>query len=154
MDEQTARIVPDMGRKKKNTYCIGPVVSYKTPKFYELGPRTELPVISKNGVLSVGLDGENTIMAFPNPGAHELVVNYELVGDIDSKIAQTVIEYLDKVSGVPVLYVFPTMMYVCDDYRNTYWMHLNHASRRDLNYQLKLRRRIIERIFEKTRGVI
>ena len=62
------------------------------------------------------------------------------------KMASTVIEYLDKETGKPVLMLFPTTCYIFDGYENNYMQHLNHASRRDFEHQIKMREQCINKM--------
>jgi hypothetical protein len=70
---------------------------------------------------------------------------YATLVDLDKKTASTIIEYLDKDTNQPVLYVFPHGVHINDGYETTYAKHLNHASRRDLDKQIKLRQELASR---------
>ena len=68
---------------------------------------------------------------------------YQDMAKFDEKTATTIIEYLDMSSGKPVLYIFPTGMHIIDEYKNDYATHLNHATRRDIARQIKLRQKLL-----------
>lgn len=55
------------------------------------------------------------------------------------RMSATIIEYLDKDNGKPVIQLYPESSYVFEEYKHDYMSHLNHASRRDLLRQLALR---------------
>lgn len=126
--------------KKKNTYSIkfSHLTNYDA---FELCRHTPLVVVKKNGeTIEHGTWDATT--PFPNPGAHEMGILFErMKGFMGEKIATTIIEYLDKDNGKPVLTLFPTYGHVHDGYENDFMAHLNHASRKDLAYQLLLRHR-------------
>ncbi|MDE5615768.1 MAG: hypothetical protein K2I81_02970 [Alphaproteobacteria bacterium] len=60
-------------------------------------------------------------------------------------MATTIIEYLDKETNKPVATLFPTYLHIHDGYDNSFYTHLNHASRKDLQYQIMLRRKALEK---------
>ena len=60
------------------------------------------------------------------------------------KMASTIVEYLDKETGRPVLMLVPTTCHIFDGYENNYMERLNHASRRDLEYQMRKREMLID----------
>ncbi len=128
--------------KKKNTYKImfGPFPDYK---MFELCKTTPLAIIELNGVRQDTSSGWLSAKDFPNPCANEMARNKsadtEIMGE---KLATTIIEYLDKNTGKPVIQIYPGMIYVFDEYESDYMSHLNHKSRRDLQYQINLREKI------------
>jgi len=136
-------------KKKKNTYIVhlGGMI---TPGMHELCSSTPLVVVKLNGVPT-----ENTQKAFatctrfPNPGACQMEVlffdapEWRIIAT--DKTAQTIIEYLDKESGKPVLVLYPTghasSLVPGMDVNTVVATRLNHASRRDFIRQYK---RIVE----------
>ena len=62
---------------------------------------------------------------------------------LGSKISTQIIEYLDKATGKPVIQVYPDSFYIFDGYEENCMAHLNHASRRDLNKQIELRKKLL-----------
>ncbi len=132
-------------RKKKNTYVIDVCRSTTSPLF-EFAKSTHVVVTTKNGT-SVQTPGPfKDLTAFPNPGAFEMILNYPQLLPINKKLAETVIEYLDKDTGATVCYLFPTTIHLCDGYKDSYLAHLNHATRQDLDHQMKIRHAMIMRV--------
>lgn len=125
--------------KKKNTYSIkfAHMVNYA---MFELCSATPLVVVKKNGTV-IKQSGWDVTTEFPNPGALEMGMHFKPLKDhIGEKMATTIIEYLDKETNRPVVTLFPTYLYIHDGYDNNFHMHLNHASRKDLQYQITMRR--------------
>lgn len=128
--------------KKKNTYKImfGPFTDYA---MFELSKTTPLAIIEINGVRQNTSSGWISAKDFPNPCASEMARNHradtEIMGE---KLATTIIEYLDKDTNKPVIQIYPGMFYVFDEYESDYMSHLNHKSRRDLQYQMNLREKL------------
>lgn len=93
----------------KNTYIVE-VSFFSGAHFFADAVSTPLAVIEKNGkkVQNVN-NGWLTTTQFPNPGANELVANYDLYSKkIGKKEAGTILEYLDKDTKKPVVLLFPT----------------------------------------------
>lgn len=130
--------------KKKNTYSIkfSHLINYED-FLYCLN--TPLVVITKNGH-PIKQTGWDTAQSFPNPGAVRMGVNFELLRSVmGKKMATTIIEYLDKETNKPVVTLFPTYIHIHPEYTNGYLKHLNHASRKDLNYQIQLRFKALQK---------
>lgn len=128
-----------ISKKKKNTYTIMFNVMSEH-EMLDLCKSAKLPVIEINGVKQEAKTGWITCLPFPNPCATEMVTGHEILREVmGDKISATIIEYLDKYTGKPVVQVYPEGWYVFDKYEADYMLHLNHASRRDLNKQLRLR---------------
>lgn len=145
--EQTQKpeISPNhISKKKKNTY----VITYNVMadiKLFGMCPTTPLPVIEINGVKQDTTSGGYIKgLKFPNPCANDMVRSYDILREImGERISATIIEYLDKDTGKPVIQVYPEGWYVFDNYGPDYMTRLNHASRRDLKHQLKIRDNMI-----------
>lgn len=130
--------------KKKNTYSIkfGHLVNYN---MFELCRETPLVIVKKNGEV-IPQTGWDVATLFPNPGAMEMGMHFKLLKEyIGEKLATTIIEYLDKETNKPVVTVFPTQVHIHDGYGDNFHKHLNHASRKDLVYQVMMRRRALEK---------
>lgn len=127
-----------MSQKKKNTY----IINFNTFCDYDLfSGCKEVPMAVKceNSKITETLGGFVETKKFPNPCAAEMAINHkknsEIMGD---KIASTVIEYLDKETGKPVVQLYPDAYHVFDDDDN-FRDRLNHASRRDFKRQIEKR---------------
>lgn len=132
-------------KKKKNTYTIT-FNTFADPTMWKWCRNTPLAVVKKNGI-KIENDGWIAATPFPNPGASEMRENFKsLKSNIGEKMATTIIEYLDMKTGTPVVTVFPTYVHIHDGYEENYQEHLNHASRKDLDYQIMMRRRALEKI--------
>ncbi|MBQ2017646.1 MAG: hypothetical protein II208_03945 [Alphaproteobacteria bacterium] len=137
-----------ISKKKKNTYTIMFNVMSDN-ELMSLCKSSKLPVIEINGVKQEAKKGWITCLSFPNPCATEMVTSHDILREVlGDKISATIIEYLDKYTGKPVVQVYPEGWYVFDKYEADYMLHLNHASRRDLNKQLKLREEKIKEYLE------
>lgn len=71
---------------------------------------------------------------------------YKDFAPIMGKLAQTIIEYLDKDTNETVAILFPTNEIMCREDYPDFEKRLNHASRKDLQYQMKLREKYLKRI--------
>lgn len=133
-----------ISKKKKNTYIITFNVMADNTLFAS-SPATPLPVVEVNGVKQDTTSGGYIKgLKFPNPCASEMVRSHDILHEImGNRISATIIEYLDKDTGKPVVQVYPEGWYVFDNYGPDYMRHLNHASRRDLKHQLKIRDNMI-----------
>lgn len=126
-------------KKKKNTYVVH-LNAEITPDAFKLCAYTPLVVEQKNGINI--FEPKSTTM-FPIPGACEMENLYrqapewrEIAGD---KTAQTIIEYLDKKTGIPVLILYPTghinSLVVNENVDTVAATRLNHASRQDFQHK-------------------
>lgn len=132
-------------QKKKNTYILKISGLLITPGIFAMCKSTPLPVIVKNGEQTQSASGWMAATSFPNPGALHMQMEYKFLEPyMGEKMASTIVEYLDKETGKPVLMLFPTTCYIFDGYENNYMEHLNHASRRDLQYQMHKRELLID----------
>lgn len=129
-------------QKKKITYVIEYSLFYD-PTVWQFCAEIALPTAKING--QSNQDGWKTLTPFPKPGAYDMAAQREALFKImGEKMSTTIIEYLDKETNKPVVTVFPTYVHIHDGYEDNYQEHLNHMSRKDLNYQIMMRRRALE----------
>ena len=141
-----------VSRKKKNTYEIALSGAMVDTSYFRLCKATPLAVIILNGKqVQENTTGFLSCTEFPNPYASEMQSVYNQMAGFDKKIATTIIEYLDKDTAKPVLYVFPHSIHINDGYKENYEEHLNHASRQDLEKQINLRKKILDAISQNRR---
>lgn len=124
--------------KKKNTYKIEMSTPLYNPTLFQLCQTTPMPVDQKNGT-EVSRDTWRTCVRFPTYGAQKMIKMYKHIQPVMGDVARTIVEYLDKESGKPVAYLFPTDLYCMADLSR-----LNHASRQDLNKQIRIRENMLE----------
>lgn len=139
--------IPDnhTSKKKKNTYIItfNVMIDGTLSGLYQM---TSLPIIEINGQKQNTTGRTINCKAFPNPCAADILYSHEVLQEImGEKMSATIIEYLDKTTGTPVIQVYPEGWYVFDEYEKDYMTHLNHASRRDLKHQLTIREQMINK---------
>lgn len=124
-----------MQKIKKKTY----VVRMDTAVDYDLcyrADKTPYVVETVNGQPAC-----QYLRDFPNPDAHAIYAIAGLLKEImGDRLAHTVIEYLDKKTGAPVAYVFPTYEHLV---RPDAMKRMNHLSRRDFEYECELRRNLV-----------
>ena len=139
-------------KKKKNTYiiCFDMMIN---PSWYEYCKCTPLVVEQKNGQNTFNPGSAiQTATPFPNPGAYAMWNLYkeapewrEIAG---AKTAKTIIEYLDKTTGEPVLIVYPTghvkSLVANEDENTVAATRLNHATRQDLERQWKRTQELVK----------
>ena len=131
-------------KKKKNTIIVE-MSSFNNPAYFSLCKRTPLRAIKVNGEeLKQPDTGWVNTMLFPNPCAAEMKTISEQLSKVDSVVANTIIEYLDKDTGQLVITLFPHGGVTEDKYDEDYEKHLNHATRQDLKRQIELRRKLWE----------
>lgn len=133
--------------KKKNTYVIQLDNLLAQPELLGGCREMPLPVVKTNGVSSQATGVWMRAKSFPNPAAHDMVVAFKQLKPIMNETASTIIEYLDKETGVPVVQLYPTMAYIMTGFEDNYMSRLNHASRRDFMYQLNKRRAAVKKVF-------
>ncbi len=128
-----------MSKKQKNTY----ILSFNTlinKGIFSMCKATPVPLIYINGEKQESNTGWIKTKDFPNPSANEMAQRYiENAQKMGDKIATTVIEYLDKDTKQPVLQLYPTTIHIFSGYEQNYKSHLNHATRRDLDKEIKKR---------------
>lgn len=140
--------------KRKNTYVVHLDTEFNMPAFWEEFSKSPLTVLIKNGekVQEVGRCMRCT--KFPNPGAIQMHREYRYLAQVDKKLASTVVEYLDKDTGAPVALLYPTDLYVYEEYRdNDFLAHLNHASRQDFVRQMDLRTKMLDKAIAMGQGL-
>ena len=131
---------------KKNTYVID--CSNFNYLLFSEQPITPLIIIEKNGkpISDFGTSKKTPSLQFPNPCAYEMTINYKNFESVMGKLAQTIIEYLDKDTNETVAILFPTNEIMCREDYPDFEKRLNHESRKDLQYQMKLREKYLKRI--------
>lgn len=137
-----------ISHKKKNTYTITFNVMAQLDLF-DMCENTPLPIVCVNGQ-EYPKTGFIQSRQFPNPCAADMAKKHSVLAEImGDKISTTIIEYLDKETGKPVVQVYPEMMHIFDGYETDYMSHLNHASRQDLKKQIAIRERLINEFIAK-----
>ena len=136
--------------KKKNTYIVRVNNLMADMSAFGMCKNTPLPIVVLNGQRvqnGAGAWWRGTL--FPNPAAALMQAEFDSLAPVmGNKMASTIIEYLDKDTGRPVLTLFPTSAYVHDGYEQDYMSHLNHASRQDLTHQIKIREQLIDKMIK------
>lgn len=142
--------IPDnhTSHKKKNTYTIK--FSHFIPYSLFSGCKhTPLTIIRKNNKKTQAAEGWTTSTEFPNPLASEMGSAHTMFKDIlGEKISSEIVEYLDKKTNEPVVLLFPHGIYVYDKFGENYKSHLNHASRRDLEQRIQLRKMLFDQFMQ------
>ena len=132
-----------VSKKKKNTYQIK-FSPFAQADLFSLCKNTPLAVVVLNGKQVQENNGLLSCTEFPNPCATRMAANQRFLSEaLGSKISTQIIEYLDKATGKPVIQVYPDSFYIFDGYEENCMAHLNHASRRDLNKQIELRKKLL-----------
>ena len=136
-------IVRSKSRKRKNAYVVkieGVLANYNA-----FGGCKEMPLIvaEKNGEIQK-TDGWAATTMFKNPGALDIVLNHEKYKEIfGERIASMIIDYCDKNSGIPVVTLFPNMIWVDGENMNDVLGRMNHETRRDCLRQIKMRKDLL-----------
>lgn len=140
--------------KKKNTYVVRLNTEFNIPAFWEEFSKSPLTVLVKNGEIVQEIGSYMRCTKFPNPGAIQMHREYRYLAKVDKKLASTVVEYLDKDTGAPVALLYPTDLYVYEEYRdNDFLAHLNHASRQDFARQMDLRTKMLDKAITMGQGL-
>lgn len=151
INQTTKKPIPENHKssKKKNTYSIVFSPFYDAEVFC-LCKNTPLGVEKINGTKLTNTSGWISCHEFPNPYAQEFAKHQDTFTEImGSKIATTIIEYLDKETGKPVAQIYPHIVYIFDGYEQDFMSHLNHASRRDMERQINLRKMLASDFYSK-----
>lgn len=75
----------------------------------------------------------------------------EIVPYFGFDLARTVIEYLDKDTGAPVIMLFPTTTHIFDGYNEkNYIQHLSRRAQNDLYKEMELRASMIDNYIKET----
>ncbi len=147
-NKTTQKTVPHETKKKKNTYVVK-FSAFANLDLFEHCEYTPLTVVNVNGRPVKNMAGWIKATPFPNPCAHNMVSAYPKLKPImGEKMACTIIEYLDKDTYEPVAMLFPTNEIICRTDLVDFMTRLNHATRRDLNRQIQIRDRIINKYQE------
>lgn len=151
--EQMGKQIPEkhISKKKKNTYTV--VFSGFAPtNLFEMCKETPLGLATENGKQLPTEEGWVRCKQFPNPAATEMARNYPILREImGEKLSTTIIEYLDKDTNTPILQLYPNMVIIFDEREQDFKSRLNHASRRDFEYQLELRKKFFENATQNNR---
>ena len=138
-------------KKKKNTYVlhISNLLPGDAVDWY--GPTIPVLVLQKNGAISKEEDPFfEPIKSFPNREIQYMIGTYRIARPIMGKLAATVVEYLDKMTDEPILMLFPhsDMPLFLKNFKSLAEAasRLNHASARDLYYQMQHRGDLIKKI--------
>lgn len=130
--------------KKKNTYVVD-VDGMLDITLWSLCRQSPYMVTTLNGQPVQYDSACRNLTFFPNPGAHNMaLLRRELREIMGNKMSCTIVTYLDKKTGAPVVTLFPTTELVVHGAEDGFMQRLNHASRKDLKYQLELRSRMID----------
>lgn len=132
---------------KKNTYVIN-YSNFNYLVFCEQ-PSIPLEVQEKNGKTLKKHEKNEKILHFPNPCAYEMTINYKNFESVMGKLAKTIVEYLDKETNESIAMLFPTNEIMCREDYPDFEKRLNHASRKDLQYQMRLREKFLKQMKEK-----
>lgn len=143
-------------KKRKNTYNIDLSFNEDT-RPYEM--YDEMPMVVKkiNGQPTQHTNNTFPATKFPNPGARNMVrlyrTNKDFMTDAELKLATTIIEYMDNY-GIPACLLFPTNEIMVrtdftdmDDLKS----NMNHATKHDMEYQMRLRTRMLDRLTSRNR---
>ena len=141
-------------KKRKSTYGVKFSVMLDHELFADR-PTTPLVVVKFNGQITQPSGGFMQATDFPNPGATKMArfynQNRQFMDEGDIKLATTIIEYRDK-AGNPVAMLFPTNdLMVRDDIITESDLHakMNHATRHDMVYQMRLRVQLMDKLAQK-----
>lgn len=133
-----------ISQKKKNTYIVDFNIMIDIGLFAHC-KTTPVPVTHINGQEINTSMGFKRAHQFPNPQANDMFVFHDIYDKPQDKTSSTIIEYLDKHTMQPVVYVFPNDIYVCTENKSDFLQHLNHATKRDFIRQLQTRKLINEK---------
>lgn len=131
-------------KKLKNTY----VITFDTmmdETMWKLCPNTKLAVKTMDGEDIQSDKAWKELIDFPNPGAYNMVRAYNCLYTVMGKLAATIVVYRDKSDKSACIILFPTneVMFCGKDFESAK-DRLNHASRRDLEYQMAKRQNYID----------
>lgn len=133
-----------MGSKKnKNTYVVK-IIPHLNKQF-SLCNEIPLAVVKLNGKPVQEDAGWMHSTRFPNPAAITMVEMYnDLKPIMGESLASTIVEYQDKETKRPIALLFPTneMLARCESLEELS-QRLNHATRHDLERQIKIRNKYL-----------
>ncbi len=156
--------------KKKNTYVVKLNNIMADLSLFSECPCTPISVITLNGAPQQKEGDWMRGTTFPNPGATQMVYAFDKLKPVMSeKLRSTIVEYLDKATGEPVLTLFPQnhmhfhklnkfavahienvdegkclFMSNLNEADLSEVSRLNHASRQDLFAQVEMRQNCIK----------
>jgi len=136
-------------KKKKKTYVITTSVLGNLSLFGGC-KSTPLVVVELNGKKINQGTGWHTGTEFPNPAASNMVGVFDKLEPVmGTRLASTIVEYLDKETNEPVAMLFPTneIMYR-EDASHDFTSRLNHATRQDLKHQMSVREKYLKKLAE------
>lgn len=133
-----------VSKKKKNTYTVDFNIMIDFGLFANC-KTTPVPITHINGQKTNTTIGFKRAHQFPNPQANDMLVFHGYYDKTQNKTSSTIIEYLDKHTMKPVVYVFPNDIYICTENKSEFLQHLNHATKRDFIRQLQIRKLIKEK---------
>lgn len=132
-----------ISKKKKNTYIVNFNILLNMDLF-SMCKTTPIPISIINGQIQ---NKNNTCIKsieFPNPYANEMMIGHDRIQKkMGDKISSTIIEYLDKDTLKPVVYVYPESVHVRQEYKQNFLQHLNHATERDFIKEVNKRNYIL-----------
>lgn len=141
-----------MGSKKnKNTYVVK--ITPHLNEQFSLCNETPLAVVKLNGKPVQEDAGWMRTTHFPNPATTTMVEMYdELKPIMGESLASTIIEYQDKETKHPIALLFPTneMLARCNSVEEL-TQRLNHATRHDLERQIKIRNKYLSMLSMKNK---
>lgn len=153
--------------KKKNTYIVAVSNIMADLSLFGLCQETPIAVVSLNGQKIQDTTGFMKCTQFPNPVAANMQILYKKFAPVmGAQMACTIVEYLDKYTGKPVITLFPqnqayfhgvkqtaqlsvtqeqegTCLWLPDALAQQEVMKLNHASRADLFKQIQKRQNML-----------
>lgn len=133
---------------KKLTYRVKLNNSFMPLSLFQQCRTTPMRVISVNGKELLSTTAFNNLTHFPNPAANYMVESYEEARKImGEKLATTIVEYKDKVTGKTALTLFPCNETI-PSLDSNILDRLNHDSRKDLDYQISLRAKICNKYLQ------
>lgn len=137
-------------KKLKNTY----VITFDTmmdERVWQLCPMSKLAVKKLDGESAADNGGFRTLTDFPNPFAYRMVCAYKDLAPLMGKeLAGTIVVYGDKTNRENAcVMLFPTNEVAV--YGPDAMSRLNHASRRDLKYQMAKRQKYIDMLNQNCR---
>lgn len=138
-------------KKLKNTY----VITFDTmmdESVWQLCRNTKLAVKTMDGENVQSDNGWKELTDFPNPCAYNMVCAYKALSKVmGEKLASTIVVYGDKTDRETArIMLFPTneIMFYGKDSKSAK-AQLNHASRRDLKYQMAKRQKYLDMLNQK-----
>ena len=156
--------------KKKITYVVSMDDTFCYKELFCDCPQTPMTVVKLNGKVAEQNSDWMPMVQFPNPGATSMNRIHKSLQPIMGELSATIVQYLDKTDGKPVITLFPQNHVFFHNVGTTAWatvvkqdnvtcmvfeqsatekgleelQRLNHASRRDLFRQVSKRQALIK----------